>query len=49
MLQKFDVGFVSRRRRGRGLLMLVLHATRVASWSQYSHNMVATWGREKDF
>jgi hypothetical protein len=44
-LQTCDVGFISRRRGGGECWML--HATRVATWSQYSRNMVATWGRRE--
>jgi hypothetical protein len=40
MFQTFDVGFVSRRRRGRGLLMLNV-ARKYGS--QHGRNIVATW------
>jgi hypothetical protein len=32
----------------RGSWCWMLHATRVATWPQYSRNMVATWGRREE-
>jgi hypothetical protein len=33
---------------GEGSWCWMLHATRVATWSQYSRNMVATWGEGEE-
>jgi hypothetical protein len=50
---RFDVAnmwcWVLCRGEGRrGSWCWMLHVTRVATWSQYSHNMVVTWGRREE-